>query len=137
VIAMTFPHPMDDTTGFDATDEEMGLGQSRSYSYRDTVNADLSFNYDAIAFKIRQRTQQYPYVEALKYVFEIATRLRDAELASRAQAAKPVLLQCVESLEFELYKAKHGLAQPLDLDLINADLVHARQALAADAMETA
>ena len=24
---MTYPHPMDDKTGFEATDEEMGLGR--------------------------------------------------------------------------------------------------------------
>jgi hypothetical protein len=26
---MNFPHPMDDKTGFEATDEEMGLGMNR------------------------------------------------------------------------------------------------------------
>jgi hypothetical protein len=60
---MSFPHPMDDTTGFEATDEEMGLGMNRHVRDRqflgftrglaDPAHRALIDAIDAVAEKTR------------------------------------------------------------------------------------
>jgi hypothetical protein len=53
---MNYPHPMDDKTGFEATDEEMGLGRREAqcdccarYVPRDEISRCWAFGIETFA----------------------------------------------------------------------------------------
>jgi hypothetical protein len=54
---MNYPHPMDDTTGFEATDEEMGLAKQKLFQCdccgemvpRDEISFTFAFGMDTAA----------------------------------------------------------------------------------------